>query len=212
MAKVVCRRRADGGTSYRVTWVLGGGRAITGATAGEPGSQASETFTDHKLMLVLKAAVETQGHRWPLGWVKGRGWIAREEPRTHAEPEPAAASVDDVYAGWLRAEHTKIAFNRKKPKSVGGDARIYERLIRPAFGTRPFSSIQRAEIADWVEQMTLGGAAAKTVRNRHAVLHAGRMVLCRTTRRDTPLRGRPRRPRKGVTSGAVSLRADGFPI
>src|ERR1044071_1845347 len=44
MAKVVARPRADGGTSFRVMWVIGGGRPIPGTTRGQYGSQASETF------------------------------------------------------------------------------------------------------------------------------------------------------------------------
>lgn len=35
MAKVQRRRRADGGVSHRVLWVLGGGRPTPGARAGE---------------------------------------------------------------------------------------------------------------------------------------------------------------------------------
>lgn len=169
MARVQQRRRADGGISYRVMWVLGGGRPIAGATTGQPGSQASETFTDRKLMLAFKAAVEAQGHRWPIGWVKGRGWVA---PDTTAEPAEPGPSLDDVYAAWLEAERKKILLNRKKPKSVGRDVSVYQRLIQPAFGARPFGSLHRTEIGKWVEQMTAAGAAAKTVRNRHAVFHA----------------------------------------
>src|SRR4051812_39675196 len=105
MAKIVPRRRADGGTSYRVMWVIGGGRPISGATRGEPGSQASETFTDRKLMLAFKAAVEARGHRWPVGWVKGRGWVDLDAA---SEQAPGAMTLDDVYAGWLQTERTKI--------------------------------------------------------------------------------------------------------
>src|SRR3954454_19505330 len=118
MAKVQERRRADRGVSYRGMWVVGGGRPVAGATKGGPGSQASETFTDRKLMLAFKAAVEAQGHRWPLGWVKGRGWVS---PDASSVDAPTAPTLDDVYAGWLEAEQTKITLNRKKPKSVGRD-------------------------------------------------------------------------------------------
>lgn len=167
MAKVQVRTRGDGGTSYRVMWVVGGGRARHGAAAGDIGSQASETFTDMKLMLAFKAAVEAQGHRWPVGWVKGRGWVA-----TVDEPTRRAASLDDVYLGWLGAEREKITLNRKKPASVGRDSRVYELHIKPAFGARPFTSISRQDIRAWVATMTELGASAKSVRNRHGVFHA----------------------------------------
>src|SRR4051794_30511555 len=134
MAKVQARRRADGGVSYRVMWVIGGGRPIAGATKGEWGSQASETLTDRKLMLAFKAAVEAQSHRWPIGWMKGRGW---GDPDSISKDAPMASTLDDVFGSWLRAERTKIVLNRKKPKSVGRDVRIYQRVIQPVFGDRP---------------------------------------------------------------------------
>jgi hypothetical protein len=62
MAKVQQRVRSDGGTGYRVMWLLGGGRPRPGAAPGQPGSQASETFTDKKLMAAFKGAVEAQLH------------------------------------------------------------------------------------------------------------------------------------------------------
>lgn len=168
MARVQERVRADGGTSYRVMWVIGGGRQVHGAPKGAAGTLASETFTNRKLMLAFKAAVEAQDHRWPVGWVKGRGWV---DPEHSSEPEAIPPTLNDVYEEWLQAERTKIVLNRKKPKSVGRDDSIYRRTIQPMFGDRPFASIQRAEIARWVAQMTETGLAAKTVRNRHATFH-----------------------------------------
>ena len=78
MAKLQKRLRADGGTSFRVMWVIGGGRAVPGAEPGTAGSQASETFTDERLMLAFKLAVEAQGHRWPAdGSRAAAGWTLR---------------------------------------------------------------------------------------------------------------------------------------
>lgn len=151
MAKIQQRRRADGGISYRVMWVIGGGRPIAGAGSGEPGSQASETFTDRKLMLAFKAAVEAQEHRWPVGWVKGRGWV---EPASQPDA-PAPATLDDVYAAWLAAERIKLVLHRKKPKSLGRDVSTYRRVIQPRFGDRPFVTIHRAEVGAWAATMTV---------------------------------------------------------
>jgi hypothetical protein len=131
VAKFIERPRADGGVSYRVTWVIGGGRSIPAVGRGEPGSQASETFTDCKLMLAFKAAVEAQGHRWQVGWVKGRGWTVDG----HETPAPMpAATLDQVYTAWLAAEQQKVALRRKKAKSVGRDDSIYRRVIQPSSG------------------------------------------------------------------------------
>lgn len=167
MAKVQERRRSDGEISFRVMWVIGGGRARGGAAAGEPGSQASETFTDTKLMTAFKAAVELQGHRWPKGWVKGRSWVD-DDPA--GSPEPV--TLGDVHAAWLGTERRKIALKRKKPDSVGRDEKIYQQHIAPILGERPFVSITRTDIDAWVSRMAAGGAAASAIGNRHGVLHS----------------------------------------
>jgi hypothetical protein len=70
MANVESRARADGGTNYRVRWVLGGGRR------GEaPG--ALETFTSRIDADAFKLQVEACGGQWPAGWVKGSGLDAK---------------------------------------------------------------------------------------------------------------------------------------
>jgi hypothetical protein len=142
MAKIVERPRADGGVSYRVMWVIAGGRLI-GAGYGDPGSQASETFTDRTLMLAFKGAVEAQGHQWPVGWTKGRGWVTTDTPSSATDANP---TLDAVHAEWLDAERQKVTLRRKNAKSVGRDDSIYRRVIQPTFGTRPFVSIQRSEV------------------------------------------------------------------
>lgn len=164
MAKVQTRQRSDGGVSYRVMWVVGGGRPRAGAGGGDLGSQASETFTDRKLMLAFKGAVEAQHHQWPIGWVKGRGWV--DSPTTTVPP----VTLDEVMAAWFSAEQEKIILNRKKPKSVGRDRRTYQLHIEPAFGSRPFTSITRQDVRSWVLAMAISGAKPKTVHNRHGLL------------------------------------------
>ena len=61
MATIVARRRNDGSSAYRVQWRLGGGG----------GPWQSETFDDRRAAAKFQAQVESNGHRWPDGWVKG---------------------------------------------------------------------------------------------------------------------------------------------
>ena len=51
MARLRRRARSDGGTSYQVRWVLGGGRATAGAV------EQTETFTTLSRALAFKAEV-----------------------------------------------------------------------------------------------------------------------------------------------------------
>ncbi|WP_405557721.1 hypothetical protein OHV08_28120 [Streptomyces canus] len=94
MAYVKAMKNGQGAvTSHRVIWRLGGSR--TGAPQAErfdptdEGREAAEIFCE---------AVNTAGQQWPLGWVKGRGFIdpAAEEPaedryrfRTYALSTPS---------------------------------------------------------------------------------------------------------------------------
>jgi hypothetical protein len=67
VARIKHRKRADGGVSLQVCWVLGGGRASAGAR------EQAETFTDLNRAQAFKLDVEHSGHEWPDGWVKGEG-------------------------------------------------------------------------------------------------------------------------------------------
>lgn len=74
MARIRKRRRADGGTSYQVRWVIGGGAGGAGQV------EAAETFTTRTRALAFAAEVEDAGHQWPTNqdgvpWVKGRGYV-----------------------------------------------------------------------------------------------------------------------------------------
>ena len=78
MAAIRPRRRRDGGTSYTVTWRLGGAR---------DGAQQTETFHEKTKARTFRQDVEDAGHQWPDGWVKGYGYVrVVEEPDAPAEP------------------------------------------------------------------------------------------------------------------------------
>jgi len=72
VARIKHRKRADGGVSYQVCWVLGGGRAGAGV------KEQAETFTDRNRAQAFKLDVEHAGHHWPDNWVKGPATSIRE--------------------------------------------------------------------------------------------------------------------------------------
>ena len=95
MARIRKRRRADGGTSYQVRWILGGGAG----GAGQP--EAAETFTSKARAMAFAAEVEEAGHQWPsnqdgVTWVKGRGYL--DEPPLGVGDAAAAVAERETFA------------------------------------------------------------------------------------------------------------------
>src|SRR4051812_12053091 len=70
MAAIVTRPRKDGSTAYVVRWRLGGART---------GRWQTETFDTVRPAREFKRDVEAADHRWPDGWVKGRGYLVDAE-------------------------------------------------------------------------------------------------------------------------------------
>ena len=70
MASVVTRKHKSGECTFRVQWLLGGGR-------GAPWQ--SESFQDHRAALKFQSLVDAHGQRWPEGWVKGVGFATLAE-------------------------------------------------------------------------------------------------------------------------------------
>lgn len=103
MARIKYRTRRDGGVSYQVCWVLGGGRATAGV------KEQAETFTDLNRAKAFKLDVENARHQWPGGWVKGEGYLDRglapPTPPTIGEVAPRfwAALDRRVQRGRLKA-------------------------------------------------------------------------------------------------------------
>jgi integrase len=159
------RVRADGGTSYQVRFVVGGGRPAPGSV------WAAETFTDEALARRFMDDVRAAGENWPTDpytgrpWIKGRGYGV-EQPQ--APRGPSLAEVAEAYFSWSRDE----SVDQLRTKAIASwerDKRIYELHIEPTFGDRAFGSIDTDLIASWRrEQLT--GCAPKTWGNRHGLL------------------------------------------
>jgi len=74
MARIKRRPRADGGTSYQVVWVLGGGRSGTGR-------DQAETFTSEARALQFKEG--GRGCRAPVANRQERGALAKGRGLRH---------------------------------------------------------------------------------------------------------------------------------
>jgi len=162
---LIKRVRADGGTSYQVRFVVGGGRPAPGSVWG------AETFTDEGLARRFMADVRAAGENWPSDpftgrpWIKGRGYLPEQSV---ASAGPSFAEVAAAYFAWSRDESVD-QLRTKAIASWENEKRIYELHIEPTFGRRAFDSVNTDLIANWRrEQLT--HCAPKTWSNRHGLL------------------------------------------
>lgn len=164
MARIRKRRRADGGASYQVRWVLGGGAAGSGQT------EAAETFTSRSRALAFAAEVEEAGHDWPTNqdgvrWVKGLGYVS---PVVEVESGPR--TFHDVAVSYFEYQTRMMKLGHLKPYTLHRYRRSYELHLSTTFGGMTFTEIQPLDIEDWmVEQRDLP-STGKSIRNRHGLL------------------------------------------
>jgi integrase len=159
MARIKHRQRADGGVSYQVCWVLGGGRASAGV------KEQAETFTDLNRAKAFKLDVEHAGNQWPAGWVKGEGYIDRDEAR------PTGPTVGDVVEVFWPALDRRVQRGRLKAYTLHRYKRIWALHLEPTFGGLAFAGVTLADAEDWVDT-EVAGSAAKSIRNWHGLLYS----------------------------------------
>ncbi|GGZ23934.1 hypothetical protein GCM10010387_16500 [Streptomyces inusitatus] len=165
-------------TSYRVKWRLGGGRD-------DPWQ--GENFQDEPAAEVFRDAVNEANQQWPLGWVKGKGYI-----------NPAAGTEE---------EYRFDAFARKSIRNRTGVEDRYraailkelETYILPTFGNcdvRSAEHFSKDTVSVWQnamsETMVWRGSvkkkmAPKTVRNLRGLLSS---ILDEAVNHEPPLRQR----------------------
>ena len=136
MARLRNRPRADGGTSYQVRWVLGGGRATRGQT------EQTETFTSRSRALAFKAEVEEAGHQCPVrsdgvGWQKGLGYMT---PAVEVDRGPS--TFHDVAVSYFEYQTRMMKLGHLTPYTLHRYRRSYELHLSTTFGLMPFISIQ----------------------------------------------------------------------
>lgn len=161
MARIKHRTRADGGISYQVCWVLGGGRAAAGVR------EQAETFTDLNRAAAFKLDVEHACHQWPAGWVKGEGYVDRDEML-----EPSGPTVADVAARFWPALDRRVQRGRLKAYTLHRYRRVWALHLEPSFGGLAFADVTVADVEDWVDTEVDAGSSAKSIRNWHGLLHS----------------------------------------
>ncbi|MFJ5038030.1 tyrosine-type recombinase/integrase [Streptomyces parvulus] len=196
MASVVTRRNKAGEiTSYQVKWRLGGSRSAPGQTErftpDDEGRDAAELF---------RQAVNEAGQQWPLGWVKGKGFIS-DDP----------GEQEFVF----RAYALDIIQNRSgiSDRYRGDCERDLETYIFPTFENCDVRSVEhfcRKTIQAWVNTMAATYVwrgskrklmAGKTLKNLKGLLSS---ILDEAVKAEPPLRDR--NPCKGVRLPRVDNR------
>jgi integrase len=160
VARIKHRQRADGGVSFQVCWVLGGGRASAGV------KEQAETFTDLNRAKAFKLDVEHARHQWPAGWVKGGGYVDPDEA------QPTGPTVGDVVDRFWPALARRVQRGRLKAYTLHRYKRTWALHLEPFFGGLAFADTTVADVEDWVDTEVDAGSAAKSIRNWHGLLHS----------------------------------------
>jgi integrase len=153
MAEWVQRPRADGTIVVQIRWR-------------QDGRYHSESFTNVRLAIEFRTAVEAAGNQWPTGWIRGEGWA----------PAPAAprvltfADVATGEEGYFVHQQRRVKRGKLTPYTVHRDRRAYELHFEETFGHLPFVNIDEHDVTDWVDTQLDDGAAPKSIRNRHGLL------------------------------------------
>ena len=140
MASIRKRRRADGGTSYQVRWILGGGAGRAGQT------EVAETFTSRARALAFAAEVEEAGHQWPvndagIAWVKGEGYVAGTSPEPADAMAPRTRSFADVAESYFAHQARMVKLGHLTAYTLHRYERSYELHLSTTFGLLPFAEV-----------------------------------------------------------------------
>jgi len=182
MASVHPRKNKHGEvTSHQVKWRLGGGRHAPWQTEtfdpDDEGKRAADVFKD---------AVNAAGQEWPLGWVKGKGYIT-------GEPDEAEY-VFKAFALDVIESRTGIS-DRYRDDCV----RDLETYILPTFGNCDVRSVEhfcKKTVQAWVTLMSetyvwrgskRKKMAGKTLKNLKGLLST---ILDEAVKAEPPLRDR----------------------
>jgi integrase len=161
MARIKVRERKDGGVSYTVTWVIGGGRTGTAPSA-------SETFTSEARAESFKGDVERSHNQWPEGWVKGEGYVDGRKLAV----APSTTAFGNVAADFFANQAKRARRGAIKPYTLYRDQRACVLHFDPSFAEMEFTEIEPEDIEDWVDTQIDMGAVSKSIRNRHGLLFA----------------------------------------
>ena len=156
MAAIVARKRKDGTTGYKVQWRLGGTR---------DGAWQSETFEIRRAAAKFQSQVESNGHLWPDGWVKGRGFVdasALKPAEEHPLLEFASAYVRRLTSV---GPYTQTRYLQQVQSLAAWFATIK--------GQPPtLENVTTDDDQEWINARRRAGASPKTIANYHGLLAA----------------------------------------
>lgn len=171
MATIRERTRRSGDITYSVQWREGGART---------GRQCSEPFADEVQAKSFKIHVEAAGHRWPDGWIKGRGFV--REGAAAPAPEPATGAVETF--GHFAHRYVDDILTGVEPRTRGDYHTMIDQQFA-AFADLPVDAPRSADVSRWVNLQEAGipgpagdddwvkrPARAKTLANRHGLLYS----------------------------------------
>ena len=160
------RVRSDGGVSYQISFVAGGGRA------GQGRPEQSETFTSKARALAFKADVEEAGENWPtrsdgVPWVRGEGYVVAT---IDTPPTKTVHDVAQDYFGNYQPQRVKVG--KLTPYTLQRDRRTYTLHMSEQFGGMDIAEIKSPDIVAWILEQLDEEAKPKSIRNRHGLLHS----------------------------------------
>ena len=78
------------------------------------------------------------------------------------------ATVDDLFDGFIEWKSSRVRSDR----TIRDYRAAWSRWVSPEFGSLPAVALDSADVQRWVNRMHEGGSAAKSIGDRHALLHA----------------------------------------
>jgi integrase len=178
MAYVTPRRnKAEEITSYQVKWRLGGSRKAP---------QQTERFDDEESAEIFCDAVNAAGQDWPIGWVKGKGYIS-EDPGEEA-------FLFRTFA--MECIDNRTGIEERYRDDCRRDLAAY---ILPTFGNCDIRSTDhfcKRTVQQWVNMLAAtfvwrGSVrklmSPKTIKNLHGLLSS---ILKEAVQHEPPLRDR----------------------
>jgi site-specific recombinase XerD len=157
------------------------------------GKQSSKPFSSEKHALAFKALIDLHGVEAALALLDGKP--AEDKPIT----------LDDLAAKWLEARQRDVDAGDLTPRVLTGYRRDYENWISPWLGSKAAAEVTEADVQKLVDHMK-GRISAKSVADRHAVLHSiykwasakARGYVDHNPCKETALPRRTKKPPKGL--------------
>lgn len=152
--------------------------------------QKSKTFTDHDKAVELQALIDTLGPDRALTVVA-------------TERRDDGPTLKELAVQWFEVKRRGLT-----PRALADYQRDYENWIDPFFGHRDAATVNEHDVQTWVDR-DLASLGAKTVADRHALLHGiykwasarKRALVPHNPCLETELPKRKKTPPKGLTLG-----------